>query len=70
MDDSLTSLQRYSHGEILAERAADEMGTSYNVVSTYCRGRLVCRFRTPTARSSGNNSNGLSRASQATRKHA
>jgi hypothetical protein len=40
MDDRLTSiLRRYSHGEISAERAADEMGPSYNVADVYVLSR-------------------------------
>ncbi|MDF0498247.1 hypothetical protein [Bradyrhizobium yuanmingense] len=40
MDDRLTSiLRRYSHGEISAERAADEMGATYNVADVYVLSR-------------------------------
>jgi hypothetical protein len=40
MDDRLTSiLRRYSHGEISAERAADEMGPPYNVADVYVLSR-------------------------------
>ncbi|MGY3341552.1 hypothetical protein [Bradyrhizobium sp. USDA 4470] len=40
MDDQLTSiLRRYSHGEISAERAADEMGAAYNVADVYVLSR-------------------------------
>jgi hypothetical protein len=40
MDDRLTSiLRRYSLGEISAERAADEMGPSYNVGNVYVLSR-------------------------------
>jgi hypothetical protein len=40
MDDKLTSiLSRYSQGGISAERAADEMGPSYNVTDVYVLSR-------------------------------
>lgn len=40
MDDRLTSiLRRYSEGTITAERAADELGASYNVADVYVLSR-------------------------------
>jgi hypothetical protein len=79
MDDRLTSiLRRYSYGEISAERAADEMGTSYNVADVYVLSRKaglpLPDTDGPFEREQFERAKRLfgaaSRASQATRKHA
>jgi hypothetical protein len=62
MDDRLTSiLRRYSDGEISAERAADEMGATYNVADVYVLSREAgLPLPDLTDRSNGRNSRGRS----------